>query len=281
MRPIDTHSHIQDSEFDDDRAEVIARARSTGVELIVALGSNERNSRKAIALSEQEPQVLAAAGIHPHEAKNASEDALDEVEELAKDRRVAMVGEIGLDFYRNLSPREDQLRVLRLQLETAGRVEKPVAIHTRDAHEAMMQLLSEWSREIGGRLHDGRPLGVMHYFAGSVTQALRYTELGFLISIHTSVTHPKASTAREIVREVPIEHLVLETDSPYGEPQRHRGGRNEPAYVVEAVTNIAAIKQMSPDEVAEATTQNALLLLMARSGPTTQAAASAARGSRE
>ncbi|MBI5284636.1 MAG: TatD family hydrolase [Chloroflexi bacterium] len=261
MRLIDTHSHIQDAEFDADRDEVIKRARQAGVELILALGVDAANSRLAVALAERHERVLAAAGVHPHDARDTNEAQLDELEELAQHPRVAMVGEIGLDYYRNLSPRDQQLRVLRRQLATAGRVGKPVAVHAREAHEDMMPLLEQWSRDMGGRLPDGRPLGVLHYFSGDAGQARRYIERGFVISAHTSVTHPKAALLHEVVRATPIEHLVVETDSPYGAPQRYRGQRNEPAYVAEAVEKIAELKGMTAAEVAEATTRNALRLL--------------------
>jgi TatD DNase family protein len=261
MRLIDAHSHIHDAEFDADRDAAIERARAAGVELIVALGVDAANSRLAVALAERSDVVLAAAGVHPHDAQDATDAQLDELEELARHPRVALVGEIGLDFYRNLSPRDQQMRVLRRQLLTAGRVGKPVAVHARDAHEEMMPLLSDWSGEMGGRLPDGRPLGVMHYFSGDAELAARYTALGFEISVHTSVTHPKSALLAGVARETPIEHLVIETDSPYGAPQRYRGYRNEPAYVAEAAARIAELKGMDADAVAEATTRNAMRLL--------------------
>jgi TatD DNase family protein len=262
MRLIDTHSHIHDPEFDRDRDEAIARARTAGVERILTLGVDLANSRLALELAgRHDGMVVAAAGVHPHEAKDATERDLDEIEELARDPRVVMVGEIGLDFYRNLSLRDAQLRVLRRQLGTAGRVLKPVAIHAREAHDAMLPVLEEWSHDMGAQLSGGRPLGVMHYFSGDAALAERYIELGFVISIHTSVTHPKAAGLRDVVRATPLEHLVLETDSPYGAPQSHRGKRNEPAYVVEAAANVAAIKGVTVEHVAEATTANALRVL--------------------
>jgi len=261
MRLIDTHSHIHDAEFDGDREAALERARAAGVELVLTLGVNAENSRRAVALAERRPDVLAAAGVHPHDAAEATDADLDELEELARHPRVALVGEIGLDFYRNLSPRDRQAWVLRKQLLTAQRVGKPVAVHARDAHEEMMPLLTEWSREMGGALPDGRPLGVMHYFSGDAALAQRYVELGFVISVHTSVTHPKAAQLADVVRAIPLEHLVLETDSPYGAPQSHRGKRNEPAYVAEAAYRVAELKGLPVDVVAETTTRNAERLL--------------------
>jgi TatD DNase family protein len=261
MRLIDTHSHIHDAEFDADRDAVIERARAAGVEMILTLGVDAASSRAAIALAEAHGGVVAAVGVHPHDAAEATDADLDALEEMASDPRVVAVGEIGLDYYRNLSPRDRQLRVLRRQLLTAQRAGKPIAVHAREAHEDMMPLLTDWSRELGGRLPDGRPLGIMHYFSEDASMARRYVDLGFVISIHTSVTHPKAAMLAEVARQIPIEHLVIETDSPYGAPQRYRGKRNEPAYVAEAALRIAELKRMSADDVAAATTENARRVL--------------------
>ena len=261
MRLVDTHSHIHDREFDADRAATIERARDAGVEAIVMLAVTAANSRLAIELAERHRQVFAAAGVHPHDAKDASDADLDALEELARHPHVVMVGEIGLDFYRNLSPRDTQIRVFRRQLKTSARVSKPVAIHAREAHSSMLPLMEDWSREMRGALPDGRLLGVMHYFSGDAALALRYIELGFVISVHTSVTHPKAAQLAGVVRQVPLEHLVLETDSPYGAPQSHRGKRNEPAYVAAAAEKVAEIKGIPVEDVGETTTANALELL--------------------
>ncbi len=261
MRLIDTHSHIHDAEFDAGRDAAIARAREAGVAIILALGVDAANSRLAVALAERHECVLAAVGVHPHDAAVATDADLDALEQMAPHARVAVVGEIGLDFYRNLSPRDRQIVVLRRQLETARRVGKPIAVHAREAHEEMLPLLTAWSREMGGRLPDGRPLGVMHYFSEDAALARAYVELGFVISIHTSVTHPKATQLAEVARAIALEHLVIETDSPYGAPQKYRGKRNEPAYVAEAAAKIAELKGITIETVAEATTHNAERLL--------------------
>ncbi len=261
MRLIDTHSHIHDAEFDGDRDAVIDRAREAGVAMILTLGVDAANSRLAVALAERHECVLAAVGVHPHDAEAATDADLDALEELAQHPRVAVVGEIGLDFYRNLSPRDRQIAVLRRQLETARRVGKPIAVHAREAHAEMLPLLTDWSRETGGRLPDGRPLGIMHYFSEDAAMARSYVELGFMISIHTSVTHPKAAQLADVARAIPFEHLVIETDSPYGAPQKFRGKRNEPAYVAEAAAKIAELKGITLADVAAATTRNAERLL--------------------
>ena len=261
MRLIDTHSHIHDADFDGDRDAVIERAQAAGVGLILTLGVDLANSRLALALAERHLAVLAAAGVHPHDAAAATAADLDELEAMARHPKVAVVGEIGLDFYRNLSPRDRQIDVLHRQLDTARRAGKPIAVHAREAHDEMLPLLATWSREMHGRLPDGRPLGIMHYFSADEEHARRYIELGFLISIHTSVTHPKAKQLAAVARAIALEHLVIETDSPYGAPQAYRGKRNEPSYVAEAAAKIAELKGISVDEVAEATTRNAERLL--------------------
>ncbi len=261
MRLIDTHSHIHDAEFDADRDAVIERAHAAGVAVIVTLGTDAANSRLALALAERHSGVLAAAGVHPHDADAATDADLDALEEMAHNPRVAVIGEIGLDFYRNLSPHDRQVDVLRRQLETARRASKPIAVHAREAHEEMLPLLTAWSGEMGGRLSDGRPLGIMHYFSADTDHARRYIDLGFLISINTSVTHPKAALLAEVARDIPLEHLVIETDSPYAAPQSHRGKRNEPAYVVGAAATIAELKGVPVEAVAEATTRNGERLL--------------------
>ena len=257
---IDTHAHIHDTDFTDADA-AIARARDADVGVILTLGVTLDDSRRAVALAQRHDGVLAAAGVHPHDAKDASDADLDALEELALGDGVAVLGEIGLDYYRDLSPRDVQRRVLLRQLEAAARASKPVALHGRDAHNDLLPILEAWSRERRGALPDGRRLGVMHYFSGDAALALRYIELGFVISVHTSVTHPKASTLQSVARETPLSALVIETDSPYGAPQRYRGKRNEPAYVVEAAAKVADLRGVSIDEVASATTANALRFL--------------------
>jgi TatD DNase family protein len=260
MRLFDTHAHIHDEDFDGDRESVVERARGAGLVGLLTLGVTAENSVRALALARRHSDVWAAAGVHPHDAGAATSADLEALEETARDPRVVAVGEIGLDYYRNLSPRDRQLDVLRRQLTTAEHVAKPVAVHGREAHGDLMPELAAWSKSVGGRLADGRSLGVMHYFSEDARHAARYIEMGFLISVHTSVTHPKAAQLAEVVRETPLEYLVLETDSPYGAPQRFRGKRNEPAYVAEAAAKVADLKGIAVDEVAEITTDNALRL---------------------
>ncbi len=166
-----------------------------------------------------------------------------------------------------------QIEVLNRQLDADAEDAKPVSLHGRDAHEALYPIVERWSRHVGGKLPNDRPLGVMHYFDGDVGLARRYVELGFLISIHCSVTYPKAATLQQVAAELPLDVLVVEMDSPYGPPQSQRGQRNEPAYVREAVVKIAQLREEKIERVADVTTQNALRLLGASSGQRTLATA--------
>ena len=273
LQLFDSHSHIQMSQFDEDRKGALERSRDAGLIGQLVLGTDVASSESAVALAEAETDVYAAAGCHPHEAKDMDETSLARLRTLAEDPRVNVVGEIGLDFYRNLSPHDVQIEVLNRQLETAAEVAKPVSLHGREAHEALFPFIEKWSLRMGGKLADGRPLGVMHYFDGDIDLAQRYVDLGFLISIHCSVTYPKAATLQQVAAELPLDVLVVETDSPYGPPQSQRGQRNEPAYVKEAVVKIAQLRGEKIERVAEVTTQNALRLLGVSSGQPTLATA--------
>ena len=273
LQLFDSHSHIQMSQFDADRTSALERSRDAGLIGQLVLGTDVASSESAVALAEAETDVYAAAGCHPHEAKDMDETSLARLRTLAEDPRVNVVGEIGLDFYRNLSPHDVQIEVLNRQLETAAEVAKPVSLHGREAHEALFPFIEKWSLRMGGKLPDGRPMGVMHYFDGDIDLAQRYVDLGFLISIHCSVTYPKAATLQQVAAELPLDVLVVETDSPYGPPQSQRGQRNEPAYVTEAVVKIAQLRGEKIERVAEVTTQNALRLLGVSSGQPTLATA--------
>jgi TatD DNase family protein len=254
---VDTHSHLQSHVFRYDLDAVLARAAAAGVAAIVDLGVDVASTEGAIALAERVPRVFAAAGCHPHEAARTDERGLAYLADVARHPRVVAVGEIGLDFFRGYAPRQRQLEVFRRQLDTAARLGKPVAVHCRDAHEGMLPILEDWSRRMGGRLPDGRPLGVLHYFSGDAAEGEQYIRLGFLLSIHTSVTHPNKRTLQDVARTAPLDRLVVETDAPYGAPQSQRGRRNEPALVVEAVRAIAALRALPEPEVARVTTDNA------------------------
>jgi TatD DNase family protein len=253
---VDTHAHIQEPEFKDDLDAVVARARAAGVSQMIVPAVDLDTARAAIALAETYEGLYATAGFHPHEANRLTDDALAEVEALLAHPKVVAVGEIGLDYFRLHSTREDQLAALSKMLALAEQHARPVIIHCRDAWEDTAAVLRAWARRVEASF-DGRPVGVMHYFSGSVEQAHDYIKLGFLISMHTSVTHPRSQQMREVAAAVPLESMVIETDSPYGAPQAYRGKRNEPAYVVESCRQIARERGISETLVTEATAANA------------------------
>jgi TatD DNase family protein len=255
-RPIDTHAHLQEPEFAGDVEEVIGRARAAGVAGIVVPAVDIAAARRAVDLARRHEGVFATAGYHPHEASRLDVASLAEVEALLDEPEVVAVGEIGLDFFRMHSTAEEQTRVLDEMLALADRHALPVVVHCRDAWGAMAEQLVPWARGMATRFA-GRPLGVMHYFTGSIEEAQRYIKLGFLISVHTSITHPKQAMLREVVARLPLESLVIETDSPYGAPQSVRGKRNEPAYVVEAARQLAVLHDASLDYICDVTSANA------------------------
>lgn len=257
---IDTHTHLQLREFNKDREAVLERAWLAGLEAVVVLGVDVRSSEAAIALAEANQRVYAAVGCHPHDAARLDAEGWRRLKGLTRHPGIVAVGEIGLDFYRNLSPREHQVRVLEQELALAAEVRLPVAVHCREAQQEMYPILRRWSEMARPLFGGGRPLGVMHYFSGDLEQARRYVDIGFLISVHTSVTYPASQRLREVAAGIDMDCLLLETDSPYGAPQSHRGKRNEPAYVAEAAACIAELRGMTAEEVAWRSLENAVRL---------------------
>ena len=253
---VDTHAHLDFSKFDGDRPAVLARAWAAGVEAIVTIGVDLPSSERAVAMAEAHDSVYATVGMHPHHAKKLDGEVLARFRELGCHEKVVAVGEIGLDFYRDLSPREVQRRAFQAQLAWAARQGKPVVIHDRDAHDEIMEVLDDWAAEQRGSPLDGR-LGVLHTFSGDLAMAERALELGFYLSVAGPVTYPDAGQLREVVRALPLDRLLVETDCPFLAPHPHRGQRNEPAYVRLVAERVAALKNVALDEVAETTTANA------------------------
>ncbi len=249
---IDTHAHLEMREFNDDRVDVIRRAREAGVDYIVTIGTTVESSRDAVLLADKYDFIYAAIGIHPHEVKDILHPAYEILRHFAKHKKVVAYGEVGLDYHYEHSPRSDQKRKLRDMLREARELDLPVIIHDRDAHEDMLRILSEeWSPDQGG---------VMHCFSGDVAMAKKVIDMGFSISLAGPVTFPKAESLREVVRQIPIEHMLIETDAPYLAPQPVRGKRNEPAFVRHVAETIARIKGLSFDDVARITSFNAMQL---------------------
>lgn len=256
MTLVDTHAHLDFHQFDADRQVVIERAEAAGVAVIVNVGADLVSSRRAVSLAEQYEGIFAAVGIHPHDAKRLNGSALAELRNLARNPRVVAVGEIGLDFYRNLSPQDVQRRAFQAQLAWAAKLGKPVIIHDREAHDEVMGLLADWAAGLGGSPLAGR-LGVLHTFSGDLSMAEQAIDLGFYISVSGPVTYKNAHRLSEIVRNLPLDRLLVETDCPYLTPHPHRGKRNEPAHVGLVAEKVAALRGMAFDELAKATTANA------------------------
>jgi TatD DNase family protein len=249
----DTHAHLHFPDFAADLADVLARARATGIRRVLTVGTDPETSRAAIALAAREPDVWASAGIHPHDAAAADDEALREIERLAGAPRVVAVGEIGLDFFRDLSPRPDQERAFRAQLEIARRARLPVLVHCRDAHAETLAILAEHRvGELGG---------IMHCFSGDVEIARRCLDIGLLVSLAGPVTYPRARVLPDVARYVPADRLVVETDSPYLPPQPFRGQRNEPAHVAVTAARVAELRGEPLAELAARCSENARGLL--------------------
>jgi TatD DNase family protein len=253
---VDTHAHLDSSRYDKDRAAVISRAQEAGVTQMITIGGSLEASRRALALAQEYPFLYAAVGIHPHNAVDLNGAALAELRELAQQPKVVAVGEIGLDFYRDLSPRDVQRRAFQAQLAWAAKMSKPVVIHDRDAHQEVLEILADWAAGQARSPLAGR-LGVLHTFSGDLPMAERAIELGFYLSISGPVTYQNARDLPEVVRSVPLERLMVETDCPWLAPHPHRGKRNEPAYVRLVAEQIAALRGIELAKVAQATTANA------------------------
>ena len=265
---IDTHAHLTSREFDADRGEVIRRARDAGVTLIVNPGTDLEDSRRAVELAQKEEGVYACVGVHPHEAAGAGDEALRAIEDLCTARRVVAIGEIGLDFHYDLSPRDEQERAFAAQLGIAARNDLPVVIHTREATEETVRLVREavaayprWrtaAASPGGRFP--APKGVFHCFPGTPALAWELAGLGFAVSLPGIVTFKNPGSALDVAREVSAEHLLLETDSPYLAPVPHRGTRNEPARLPIIAQKIAEAQHLSVEDIARTTAYGAYRL---------------------
>jgi TatD DNase family protein len=247
----DSHAHVYFERFDADRDEVFARAREAGVTRMVMVGTTVETSRRCFELAAERPGVVfPTAGIHPHDAAEATPEVRRRLEELARREDCVAVGETGLDWFKNLSPREAQLEVFRWQLGLARELGKPVVVHCRDAHDDVVALLRE---------HRG-VRGVMHCYTYGEAELEPYLELGMYVSFSGVVTYPKNEANRAAARAVPRERLLVETDCPFLAPQGKRGQRNEPALIREVIAKVADARGESFDELARVTSENAARL---------------------
>ncbi len=272
----DTHCHLDFHKFDPDRAAVLERAARAGVERILIPGLTPTSSLSAVKLAESHPMLYVAIGVHPTEASNVCgqrpdlpPSALDQMRDLAQHPKVKAIGEIGLDYYWDAAPHDLQQRVLRAQLDLAAELGLPVVIHLREKGDAaegscaadLMNILEAWAAGLRSRNEAlaERP-GVLHSFSGSLETARQAIRLGFYIGVTGPLTYPNAQTKREVIKLLPLERLLIETDAPFLPPASKRGKRNEPAFVLEIADKIAQLHSRSLEEVANMTSMNATQL---------------------
>lgn len=236
-------------DFDEDLVDVLDGAEHEGIEYIILVGFDIESGKKAISIAEHDERLFVSLGIHPHDASSMNDHVLDELRHLARHPKVVAIGETGLDFYRNLSPRESQIKAFRAQLELAEELRLPVVIHDRDAHEPAVEIVAERGKNLAG--------GVMHCFSGDAALAKKVLDWGFYISIAGPLTYPNAEGLRSVVKEVPIESILIETDAPYLAPQPRRGKRNEPAFLRFVAEALAHVKGLSLEDVDRITSLNA------------------------
>jgi TatD DNase family protein len=258
---VDSHCHLDSRQFDADREAVIVRSVESGVTRIVNPGVDLPSSRTAVIIAQQHEHIYAAVGVHPHEAKTLDAVALAELRKLAASPKIVAMGEIGLDYYRDLSPRAVQRRAFQSQLELGAELGLPIIIHDRDAHDDVSAMLHDWCSALDARhssLH-GR-IGVLHAFSGDVALAERALAMGFFIGVGGPVTYKNAGRLRDVVRAIPLERLLIETDAPYLTPHPQRGQRNEPAYVQFVAQAVADVRGLTLVQVAAQTSANARAL---------------------
>jgi TatD DNase family protein len=246
---IDSHAHVDLSEFDSDRSDMLARAQSAGVRNILAIGGAPGALDSALPFAVRYHWIYAAAGIHPHEARLATPVHYEELTNLAKHPKFLAWGEIGLDYHYDHSPRDVQQRVFIAQLQLARRAGRSIIIHCREAWPDCLALLEEHWRSSGLG-------GIFHCFSGTIEEARRGTDMGFLISFAGNVTYPKAQNLRDVAAALPLESILIETDSPFLAPQPFRGRRNEPAFVAEVARTLAPVRNLAPQELATVTAAN-------------------------
>lgn len=249
MTLLDSHCHIDMPQFDDDRDAVVARAREAGVTNMLIVGGVDEDAGHRRALRVAESLGLpVSAGIHPHEARLANEAIYDELKQLAGEKRIVAIGEIGLDFHYDHSPRPVQREAFRKQVRLAREVGLPVIVHTREADDETAALLeSEAAAETGG---------VIHCFTGGLELARRALDLGFFISFSGILAFPRTEVIQQVARDLPLDRLLVETDAPFLAPPPHRGKRNEPAFVVEVARRVASLRGSSLEEVGAAAAKN-------------------------
>lgn len=243
----DSHAHLDDEKFDADREEVIARAFEQGVTGIINVGACMASSARSVALAAKYEGIYAGVGIHPHDAQHAQETDYEQLAVWSKQDKVVAIGEIGLDYYYDLSPRDLQRTVFVRQIDVARQMDMPLIIHDRDAHGDILDVLKKEAKGLRG---------VLHCFSGSLEMAKEIIKLGFYISIAGPITFKNAAKLPEIAASIPLERLLIETDCPYLTPHPHRGKRNEPAYVKLVAEQVAALRGLELPALSKATSEN-------------------------
>ncbi len=249
MRLFDTHAHVTDEKFQNDQAEMLQNCFNEGLEYIVCPAVDRQTSEAGVALAAQYKQIYAAVGVHPHEAKDVTEEDYAYFKEMAlTNDRVVAIGEIGLDYYYDFSDRPTQMEVFKRQLVLAREVDKPIIIHDRDAHGDILSTLKEYGKG---------NYGIIHCYSGSYEMAMECIKLGYYISFAGPVVFPKSTNLKEVAKKIPLDRLLIETDSPYLTPPPFRGRRNDPSKVQYVAEELALLHGIAADELAEITLQNA------------------------
>lgn len=243
----ESHAHFDDRRFKEDREELLGLLPSCGIDYVVNVGCDVKSSKQSIRLAERYDYIFAAVGIHPHELYNMSSQTIEELRRLSEHKKVVAIGEIGLDYYYDTHPRELQQFWFRQQLRLAESVNKPVIIHSRDASQETFDIMESSNVR----------RGVIHCYSGAAPMAVEYAKMGFYIGIGGVITFPNAKKLIEVVEEVPLEKILIETDSPYLSPAPNRGKRNDSKNLEYIVNKIAEIKKISPENVAKITGKNA------------------------
>jgi TatD DNase family protein len=249
VKLVDSHCHLDDEKFAADRDATIARAREAGVERMMAIGTGDGppDLEAAVRLARAHEFIYATVGVHPHDAAKATPETFDRLAELAREPKVLAIGEIGLDYHYDFSPRDVQRGVFARQLQLAAHARKPIVIHTREAWDETLALIREHGLPFGG---------IMHCFTGGAKEAGQALELGFHLSFGGILTFPRADDIRQAAARTPEDRLLIETDSPYLAPVPHRGKRNEPAFLAETARRLAELRGVAPEDIARATASN-------------------------
>ena len=245
---IDSHAHLDDERFDRDRDELIKSLGNNGISTVINIGADLPSSIKSVKLSEQYDNIYAVVGVHPHSASEMDEGTIEVLKAFSSREKVVAIGEIGLDYYYDNSPRDVQRIWFKRQMKLAKEVNLPIVVHSREANQETFDMIKAES--------DGKLTGVIHCYSGSVELMKEYIKLGYYISLGGPVTFKNAKIPKEVAKVVPIDRLLVETDSPYLTPEPHRGKRNEPLYVRYVAALIAELRGMTIEELARATSEN-------------------------